>query len=62
MNRYRQTMTVTIDVWAEDEEQATNRACDAYFDFAHTWQPDTHVEVSESDTSFCPVNEPDWDE
>lgn len=56
--RYRQTMTITIDVFAENEQQATEQAGDAYFDFNHFWNPQNTIIVSQ-DAKFNPINEPD---
>lgn len=58
MNRYRQTMTFIIDVWAETEDDATDFASDVFFYMAHEWHPVTTV-LDDDDESFCPVNEPD---
>lgn len=59
MNRYRQTMTITIEVLAENPQKATEIASDAYFDFDHFWTPDSTVIVPEEDDDFFPINEKD---
>lgn len=59
MKRYRQTMTIVIDVLAEDERQATQIISDEYgdWDTATYWQPDSTVLVDSSDEDFFPINE-----
>ncbi len=56
MNRYRQTMTFTIDVWAKTEEEATNSASDVFFYMSHEWFPETTI-LDEDDQTFSPINE-----
>lgn len=58
MKRYRQTMTYTIDVWAETEDDAHELASNVFFDMAHEWWPVTTV-LDDNDESFYPINEPD---
>lgn len=59
MKQYRTTMTITIDVLANNEQEATQIAGDSYFDWDHFWTPDSTVEISEDDTDFFPINDPD---
>lgn len=59
MKRYRTTMTITIDVLADNEQEATQIAGDSYFDWDHLWMPDSTVEIPEDDDDFYPVNEED---
>ena len=52
-------MTITIDVLADNEQEATQIAGDSYFDWDHFWMPDSTVEIPEDDDDFYPINDPD---
>lgn len=54
--RYRQTMTLTFDVWADNWEEATGLIADVYFDCAHEWWPSETMIVADSEP-FFPINE-----
>jgi len=55
--RYRSTMIIGIDVWADDEEDAVQKCADHYFDFVHEWSPSLTEELDEDDDWFHPMNE-----
>jgi hypothetical protein len=57
MKRYRQTMTITFDVCADDEREATRLIQECYedMDTVDWWSPDTTVIVPDSD-DFDPIN------
>jgi len=59
MKRYRSTMTITIDVLANDEREATQIAGDSYFDWDHFWTPESTVEIPADDPEFFAINDPD---
>lgn len=54
--KFRQTMTLVIDVWAEDEDEATELIADYYYDVPHEWYPDK-IEIVEEEDDFFPTNE-----
>lgn len=56
MKMYRQVMIYTFDVWAEDEDDATNTVANVFFDVAHEWVP-THTEIVDDEDDFYPINE-----
>lgn len=56
MKMYRQVMIYTFDVWADSEEQATERCADVFFDIPHEWVPAHTEEVTDED-DFYPINE-----
>ena len=60
MTRYRQTMTVTIDVVADSPKEATDIIQEQYekWDSALWWNPISTVEVP-GDEGFYPINE-EW--
>lgn len=58
MKRYRTSMTYTIDVWAESENDAVDIGHDVFWDMPHTWHPNSIVVLDSNDKSFTPCN--DW--
>ena len=59
MKRYRTTMTIIIDVLADNLQEAAQIAGDSYFDWDHFWMPESTVEIPEDDDDFYPINEDD---
>lgn len=53
---YRQSMIYTFDVWAEDEEDATEIIANMFHEVPHEWWP-VHTEVVDVDDDFNPINE-----
>lgn len=43
---YRQTMTITIEVEANNRKEAEEIAGDIYYDYPHFWEPDKVIIVS----------------
>lgn len=58
MNRYRQTMRIYFDVWADSEDEATEIVAEHYHEIAHEWNPETFL-LDEKHPRFDPINEPD---
>jgi len=46
MSVYRQTMTITIEVEADNRKEAEELAADIYYDYPHFWEPDKVVIIS----------------
>jgi hypothetical protein len=59
MKQYRTTMTITIDVLANDEREAIQIAGDSYFEWDHLLTPDSTVEIPADDPEFFPINDPE---
>ena len=43
---YRQTMTITIEVEADNQKEADDLAAEIYYDYPHFWEPDKVIIIS----------------